>query len=113
MAKIDPEVYAELVLQCVERVPAGRVTTYGSIAEAVGVVAGGGGPRQVGAVMAREGGAVAWWRVVRADGSLPAAHVARATQEYLAERTPRRPSGHVDLSQAFVAATLGGMSPAC
>ena len=56
--------YAEAVLAAVERVPPGRVVSYGDIAEFVEA----GGPRQVGHVMARYGGAVAWWRVVRADG---------------------------------------------
>lgn len=66
--RIDPEEYVELVLTCVEQIPRGRVSTYGAIAEAVGEVAGGGGPRQVGAIMASYGGPVPWWRVVRADG---------------------------------------------
>ena len=56
--------YAEAVLAAVDQVPSGRVASYGDIAEFVGA----GGPRQVGHVMARHGGAVAWWRVVRADG---------------------------------------------
>ncbi len=45
---MDVEEYVERVLQCVESVPRGRVTTYGAIAEVVGAVMGGGGPRQVG-----------------------------------------------------------------
>ncbi|MGN0062848.1 MAG: MGMT family protein [Nocardioides sp.] len=104
--RIDPEEYAELVLRCAESVPAGHVTTYGSIAEAVGAVLGGGGPRQVGAVMARDGGGVPWWRVVRADGSLPPSHDHRARQEYTVERTPMRPGGRVDLRAAFVPAAV-------
>lgn len=106
MSRIDPEEYAALVLACVEEVPAGRVTSYGSVAEAVGAVLGGGGPRQVGSVMALEGGGVPWWRVVRADGSLPPSHDLRARQEYLAEGTPLRDSGRVDLRRAFVQARL-------
>lgn len=109
--RTDPEVHAELVLRCVEAVPPGCVTTYGSIAEAVGEVLGGGGPRQVGAVMAREGGGVPWWRVVRADGSLPPSHDHRAAHEYRVEGTPVRPSGRVDLSKAFVVARLPGPAP--
>jgi alkylated DNA nucleotide flippase Atl1 len=88
--------YVEQVLSIVERVPPGRVTTYGLIAEAVGR----GGPRQVGAVMATYGGPVPWWRVVRADGSLPDSHLAEAHQEYLAEGTPMRSSGAVDIRAA-------------
>ncbi len=67
---MDREDYVEAVLATVERVPWGRVTTYGAVAEFIGS----GGPRQVGAVMARYGGPVPWWRVVRADGSLPPSH---------------------------------------
>lgn len=100
------EEYAEWVLRCAEAVPAGRVTTYSSIAQAVGVVLGRGGPRQVGAVMAREGSAVPWWRVVRADGTLPEAIAGRAGEEYRLERTPLRPDGRVDLAKAFVVAGL-------
>jgi len=92
----DPEEYAEQVLQYVERVPRGRVTTYGSIADHVG-----GGPRQVGSVMARHGGPVPWWRVVRADGSLPPSHEVEARQAYLEEGTPLRASGAVDIVRAF------------
>jgi alkylated DNA nucleotide flippase Atl1 len=99
--RLDHEEYVELVLGCVEQVPRGRVTTYGAIAEAVGPVAGGGGPRLVGAVMASHGGPVPWWRVVRADGSLPPSHDVEARPHYLEEGTPLRPSGNVDLRQAF------------
>ena len=98
---LDHEQSVELVLTCVERVPRGRVTTYGAIAEVVGAVAGGGGPRLVGSVMAGHGGPVPWWRVVRADGSLPPSHDVEARPHYLEEGTPLRPSGNVDLRRAF------------
>ena len=101
MGRLDHEQYVELVLRCVEQVPRGRVTTYGAIAEAVGPVAGGGGPRLVGSVMAQHGGPVPWWRVVRADGSLPPSHDVEARPHYLDEATPLRPSGNVDLRTAF------------
>ena len=90
------EEYVERVLEVVERVPSGRVTTYGAVAAAVG-----GGPRQVGSVMAHHGGPVPWWRVVRADGSLPASHHDTARQAYLEEGTPLRRSGSVDLAACF------------
>jgi alkylated DNA nucleotide flippase Atl1 len=106
---IDVEEYAELVLQCVERVPRGRATTYGAIAEVVGEIVGGGGPRQVGSIMATYGGPVPWWRVVRADGSLPASHQGEARQAYLEEGTPLRPSGNVDISRAFWRPDLGDL----
>lgn len=99
--RIDPEEYAELVLRCVEQVPRGRVTTYGALAEVVGAVLGGGGPRQVGSVMSRHGGPVPWWRVVHADGAPPTCHDGEAQQAYLEEGTPLRRSGKIDLATAF------------
>ncbi len=69
-AEGGPDDYAEEVLAVVERIPPGRVMSYGSIA----AVVGGAGPRQVGRVLALEGGGVPWWRVVRADGSLVKGH---------------------------------------
>ena len=102
MPRVDPEEYAEAVLATVERIPRGRVTTYGAIAEAVSErLDCGGGPRQVGLVMAIHGGPVPWWRVVRADGTLPPSHQGEARQSYLEEGTPMRPSGSVDLKRAF------------
>ncbi len=86
----------ERVLSVVEGVPRGRVTTYGAIADVVG-----GGPRQVGACLARHGGPVPWWRVVRSDGSLPPSHDDEARQAYREEGTPLRPSGRVDIVAAF------------
>ncbi|HJQ05409.1 MAG TPA: MGMT family protein [Nocardioides sp.] len=90
------EEYVERVLELVERIPPGRVTTYGALADAVG-----GGPRQVGSVMAHHGGPVPWWRVIRADGSLPPSHGERAREHYEDERTPTLPSGKVDVRAAF------------
>jgi alkylated DNA nucleotide flippase Atl1 len=95
------EEYVEHVLVLVEQVPPGRVTTYGLLAEAVGRRLGRGGPRLVGAVMAQFGGPVPWWRVVRADGTLPPSHGDEARQAYLEEATALRPSGAVDLRQAL------------
>ncbi len=80
------EEYVERVLSLVEQIPAGRVMSYGAIADWIGS----GGPRQVGAVMALYGGGVPWWRVVRADGSLPDSHTDRAREAYLEEQTPMR-----------------------
>jgi alkylated DNA nucleotide flippase Atl1 len=97
---LDHDLYVELVLRCVEQVPRGRVTTYGAIAEVVGPVVGGGGPRLVGSVMAGYGGPVPWWRVVRADGSLPPSHDEEARLHYLEEGTPFRASRRVDMSRA-------------
>ena len=103
----DRELYAELVLQCAESVPRGRATTYGAIADVVGQRLGRGGPRLVGSVLAHQGASVPWWRVVRADGSLPPSHGDEARQAYLEEGTPLRPSGSVDLTHAFWEPSLG------
>ncbi|MFD8687036.1 MGMT family protein [Streptomyces sp. NPDC059651] len=88
--------YAERVLDVAELIPPGRVMTYGDVAEWLGD----GGPRQVGRVMALYGGAVPWWRVVRADGALLPGHELRALDHYRAENTPLREAsrsadGHV------------------
>lgn len=89
--------YASAVLDVVDLVPVGQVVTYGDVAEYLGR----GGPRQVGAVMATWGGAVAWWRVLRADGSPPPGHEAEALRRYRAEGTPLRAGGtRVDLARA-------------
>ena len=80
------EDFASRVLDVAESIPAGRVMSYGDIAEYLGQ----GGPRQVGRVMALWGGGVAWWRVVHADGSLLAGHERAALAHYQAEGTPMR-----------------------
>lgn len=95
------EVYLEAVLTAVEQVPPGRATTYGLLAEVLHEGLGRGGPRTVAAVMARVGGSVPWWRIVRADGSLPTDLADRARPEYLREGTPLRTSGAVDLKEAI------------
>ncbi|WP_069170844.1 MGMT family protein [Streptomyces griseus] len=78
--------YAERVLDVADLIPAGRVMTYGDVAEWLGD----GGPRQVGRVMALYGSAVPWWRVVRADGALLPGHEQRALGHYREEGTPLR-----------------------
>ena len=67
MPEAAVELTIERVLCAVECVPAGRVVSYGDIAELVGTSA-----RRVGAVMASAGPGVPWWRVVNAAGRLPA-----------------------------------------
>jgi alkylated DNA nucleotide flippase Atl1 len=93
----DFEDYVEAVLSVVERIPSGSVTTYGAIAEAVGR----GGPRRVGRVMSQYGGSVPWWRVVRADGTLPPSHDDEARARYLDEGTPLRESGRIHMPTAY------------
>jgi alkylated DNA nucleotide flippase Atl1 len=84
----DPEIsdFAARVLDVVEKIPSGRVMSYGDVAEYVGES----GPRQVGRVMTLWGGGVAWWRVVHADGSFLAGHERAALTHYRDERTPLR-----------------------
>lgn len=91
----------EAVLDLVDRIPPGRVASYGDVAAAVGARS----PRQVGAVMSRYGGAVAWHRVVRADGR-PAARLAPRQLALLrAEGVPLTTEGsRVDMSRARWAA---------
>lgn len=90
------ESFAEAVLELVESIPSGTVVTYGAIADHLGR----GSAIGVGGVMAREGHAVPWWRVVRADGSLPPHLVVDAQQKWEREGTPVR-YGRVDVARAF------------
>ncbi|WP_344527130.1 MGMT family protein [Streptomyces albiaxialis] len=91
--------YAERVLDVTERIPPGRVMTYGDVAEWLEE----GGPRQVGRVMALYGGAVPWWRVVRSDGVLLPGEEQRALEEYHAEGTPlREPKGPTTRSAGHI-----------
>ncbi|WP_432980521.1 MGMT family protein [Dactylosporangium sp. CA-233914] len=87
--------YTELVLQVVERIPAGRVMSYGAIAEYLGR----GGPRQVGTVMALHGGGVPWHRVVAANGRLVPGHEVEALRRHRGEGTPLR-GDKVDMRRA-------------
>lgn len=79
-----PGDYADRVLDVVDRIPPGRVLTYGDVAELLGS----GGPRQVGRVMATDGAAVAWWRVLRADGRHIERLQSRALEHFRVEGTP-------------------------
>ncbi|WP_283135617.1 MGMT family protein [Rhizohabitans arisaemae] len=85
-AVAGPGPYAERVLDLVERIPPGRVMTYGDIAEHLGE----GGPRQVGRVMALWGGGVPWWRVIRSDGSPVRGHERKCRAQWTTEGTPMR-----------------------
>ena len=89
--------FAASVHEVVRLIPRGHVMSYGDVAEYVGA----GGPRQVGAVMARSEGGLPWWRVLRSDGT-PAPHLAaEALAAYRAEGTPMRPDGsRVDMRRA-------------
>jgi alkylated DNA nucleotide flippase Atl1 len=92
VARADALDVDEAVFDVVDRIPPGRVSTYGAIGRLVGV-----GPRRVARALSSGGGAVPWYRVVRADGT--AAEPVRAQQlELLAgEGVPVR-RGRVDLA---------------
>jgi alkylated DNA nucleotide flippase Atl1 len=87
----DPADVDEAVFDVVEQIPPGRVSTYGAVGRLVGV-----GPRRVARALSTGGGAVPWYRVLRADGT--AAEPVRVRQlELLAgEGVPVR-DGRVDL----------------
>lgn len=74
------DLLVERILRAVEQIPPGSVASYGDVAAVVGTSA-----RQVGKVMAQWGNSVAWWRVVRTDGSLPAKLADDARQHWIAE----------------------------
>ena len=81
--------YDEAVFAVVDMIPAGRVLSYGDIAELLGS----GGPRQVGKVMGRGGSEATWWRVVRSNGTLPAALQPVAAGHWAREATPCTEAG--------------------
>ena len=83
------EVFDEQVLRVVERIPPGRLMSYGDVAEYLGA----GGPRQVGQVMSRGTGDLPWWRVVRADGSPPPGLEEECLLRWREERVPMRADG--------------------
>lgn len=82
--------YAEAVLEVVDQVPPGSVTTYGRVAAVLSEAGLGGSARSVGMVMAAYGAAVAWWRVIPADGSPPVHDPAGALARWRAEGVPLR-----------------------
>jgi alkylated DNA nucleotide flippase Atl1 len=132
-----PTPIAERVLDLVARIPPGRVMAYGDIAayfadegsgtgprESGGSGAAGArggeedgadgpgrlGPRQVGRIMARFGGGVPWWRVLRADGT-HAPGLEEGLRRLRAEGAPMRADGtRVDMAKARWDGTTGGGS---
>lgn len=93
------EEYVEAVLSLVERIPPGRVMSYGSVSEWVRELTGRGSARTVGNVMARYGGAVPWHRVVAANGRLQPGHEIEAWQRLVGEGVSFR-GEKVDMSAA-------------
>lgn len=78
--------YARTVLDLVDRIPRGRVMTYGDVAEYLGSGSG----RTVGTVMSKHGHEVPWWRVVQASGRPAEPHVQDALAKLRAEGCPVR-----------------------
>ena len=72
-----PTPYARTVLDVVDRIPRGRVMTYGDVAEYLGTGTG----RTVGTVLSQHGSEVPWWRVVKASGEPHADALGRLVRE--------------------------------
>lgn len=87
---MTPQEYVEEVLALVESIPAGRVMSYGAIADVLADRSGRNSPRQVGRIMALHGGGVPWHRVCSSSGRLPPGHEARARALLLADGVPMR-----------------------
>jgi len=81
----DPGEYIEAVLELVERIPPGRVMSYGAIAEYLASRFQRGSARRVGRIMALHGGSVPWHRVVNAAGRTPPGHEVQARRKLAAE----------------------------
>ncbi|NUL46728.1 cysteine methyltransferase [Cellulosimicrobium funkei] len=87
-----PYELSEALVLAAQRVPAGQAVSYGGLAGLLGA----GGPRHAGRAMSGAPDGTPWWRIVRADGSLPPSLSARAAPHYRAERTPLK--GNPDTS---------------
>jgi len=90
-----PTAYARAVLDVVDRIPAGKVMTYGDVAELMGR----GSPRTVGTVLSDHGREVPWQRVVQASGRPAEPHLHEALRLLAAEGCPLR-GERVDLAAA-------------
>jgi methylated-DNA-protein-cysteine methyltransferase-like protein len=99
VAQVTPQEYVEEVLTLVERIPEGRVMSYGAIADVLADRSGRNSARQVGTIMAKHGGAVPWHRVVSSAGRLVPGHEQEAHQRLLSEGVPFR-TDHVDMKRA-------------
>lgn len=87
--------FAQRVLDAVDRIPRGRVMSYGDVAEYVAM----GSARAVGMVMARHGSEVPWHRVLHADGTC-ATHKADHQLDLLRTEGVPMLRGRVDMAQA-------------
>jgi alkylated DNA nucleotide flippase Atl1 len=92
-----PSAFARAVMDLVDRVPPGRVLTYGDVAELLGA----GSARAVGAVMHAWGHELEWQRIVLADGAPAPGHESHALQRLRDDGCPLTPDGsRVDLRLA-------------
>lgn len=82
--RTQPTPYARLVLDAVDHIPAGKVLTYGDVAELTGRGTG----RTVGTVLSQHGHEVPWQRVVQASGRPAEPHLAEALRLLAAEGCP-------------------------
>ena len=87
--------FARLVLDAVERIPRGKVMSYGDVAEFVGA----GSARAVGTVMARHGSEVPWHRVLHNDGTC-ATHKSERQLDLLREEGVPVVAARVDMRRA-------------
>ncbi|MGO3885766.1 MAG: MGMT family protein [Mycetocola sp.] len=84
------EDFVDAVHSVVDDIPTGRVLAYGQVAARFGSRSS----RGVGRVMAHYGDGLPWWRVVRADGRVPAERADEAAARYTEEGTPFRRTEH-------------------
>src|SRR3954453_8130418 len=88
-------VFAQRVLDAVDRIPRGCVMSYGDVAEYVDM----GSARAVGMVMARYGAQVPWHRVLRADGTCAPGVAQRQLAALRREKVPIR-GDRIDMTRA-------------
>lgn len=81
-----PTPYAAEVLAVVDRIPRGKVMSYGDVAEFLGHGSG----RGVGSVLSRHGHEVPWHRVVQSTGAPTSSAPAEALRLLRAEEVPMR-----------------------
>ncbi|MCW2714603.1 MAG: Methylated-DNA-(protein)-cysteine S-methyltransferase binding protein [Frankiales bacterium] len=79
-----PTAFARRVLDVVDRIPRGKVMTYGDVAEMLGR----GSPRTVGTVLTKHGREVPWQRVVQASGRPAEPYLREALALLIAEGCP-------------------------
>jgi alkylated DNA nucleotide flippase Atl1 len=105
---VDEQIH-EHIREIIRSIPAGRVTTYGDIAE----LAKAPSPRLVGRVLSEDGHDLPWQRVIRADGT-PAPHLAREQLELLRGEGVLADGERVDLKkyrwEAVLEARMKGAS---